>query len=137
MKDKRPDPLVVKSKTGIRPARAWDAEMIMSDPLGTEYELHKVSKRKPAQHRTYWKALDLVIKSTGRWATAEHLHDELKVACGYYRVAVSMDNGTSLILPDSTAWAKMDQDQWQSYMNKAMEVLSGAIGFDPLGFLEE
>lgn len=137
VRDKLPAPLVVKSANGIRPARAWDLETIVLDPIGTEYELHRVSKRKPKQHRTYWKALGLVVKSTDRWATSAHLHEELKLACGYYRVAKSLNTGQDLILPDSTAWDKMDQSEFQTYMDKAMEVLSKAVGFDPLQFLEE
>lgn len=136
-RDKPPAPLVVKSANGLRPLRAWDAEGLMADPIGTEYELHRVSKRKPKQHRTYWKALGLVVKSTDRWATAAHLHDELKIACGFYRVAKNLRTGNELILPDSTAWDKMDQADWQIYMDKAMGVLSGAVGFDVLQFLEE
>lgn len=137
VRDKPPAPLVVKAANGIRPARAWDMEAVMADPIGTEYELHRVSKRKPAQHRTYWKALGLVVKSTDRWATASHLHDELKLACGYYRVVKSLSTGHDILMPDSTAWDKMDQSEWAVYFDKAMEVLSGAVGFDPLAFLEE
>lgn len=136
-KDKPPAPMVVKSVNGIRPARAWDMEAVLADPIGTEYELHRLSKRKPAQHRTYWKALGLVVKSTDRWATAVHLHDELKLACGYYRVTKSLSTGEDILMPDSTAWDKMDQVEWQAYMDKAMQVLSSAVGFDPLAFLEE
>lgn len=136
-KDKRPNPMAVKTPQGIRPLRSWDVEVIMADPPGTEYELLKASKRKPAQHRTYWKALDLVVKSTGRWATSEHLHDELKIACGYYRVAKSLSTGQDLILPDSTAWSKMDQDSFKVYMDAAMAKLSEAVQFDPLSFLED
>lgn len=135
--DKPPVPMLVKTRGGIRPARAWDGEALMADPDGTEYEAHKISKRKPKQHRTYWKALALVVKSTGRWATVSHLHDELKVACGFYRVAKSLRTGQDMIYPDSTAWDKMDQDQWREYMNAAMATLSEAVGFDPLAFLEE
>lgn len=135
--DKPPSPIVVKSPNGIRALRSWDLEAIASDPIGTEYELNRVSKRKPKQHRTYWKALGLVVKSTDKWATSAHLHDELKIACGYYRIAKNLRSGQELILPDSTAWDKMDQAEWQVYFDKAMEVLSGAVGFDPLSFLEE
>ena len=137
VRDKPPAPLVVKSANGIRPARSWDLEAIASDPIGTEYELHRVSGRKPKQHRTYWKALGLVVKATDRWATAAHLHDELKIACGYYRIAKSLRSGQELILPDSTAWDKMDQSEFQAFMDKAMETLTRAVGFDPLAFLEE
>lgn len=137
VRDKPPAPLVVKASNGIRPARSWDLEAITPDPIGTEYELHRVSKRKPKQHRTYWKALGLVVKSTGRWATSAHLHEETKIACGYYRVAKNLRTGQDLILPDSTAWDKMDQTEFGVYFDKAMEIISKAVGFDPLAFLEE
>lgn len=137
VRDKPPAPLVVKSANGLRPLRSWDLEAIAGDGIGTEYELNRVSKRKPKQHRTYWKALGLVVKSTDRWATSAHLHDELKIACGYYRIAKNLRNGQELILPDSTAWDKMDQAEFQAYMDRAMETLSKAVGFDPLAFLEE
>lgn len=136
-KDKPPSPMLVKTEKGIRPARAWDAEAILADPVGTEYEAVRVSKRKPRQHRTYWKALSLVVKATDKWATAIHLHDELKVACGYYRVATNLSTGAQMIMPDSTAWDKMDQADFGQYFDKAMGVLSEAVGFDVLAFLEE
>ena len=137
VRDKPPAPLVVKSANGLRPLRSWDLEAIAGDGIGTEYELTRVSKRKPKQHRTYWKALGLVVKSTDRWATSAHLHADLKLSCGYYRKSYNLKTGEEMLMPDSTAWDKMDQAEWQVYFDKAMEVLSGAVGFDPLSFLEE
>lgn len=136
MKDKAPNPMVVRTEKGLRPHRAWDAEDLANDPIGTEYELVKVSRRKPKQHRTYWRALNLVVKSTGRWPTAEHLHDELKLACGYYRKASNLATGDIMLIPDSTAFDKMDQDQWQAYMDQAMKLIADECGFDPLAWLE-
>lgn len=133
----KPPPInVIRTEKGLRPARAWDAEGLSNDPIGTEYELVKVSRRKPRQHRTYWRALGLVVKSTNRWATAEHLHDELKLACGYYRKAANLATGEIMLIPDSTAFDKMDQDQWQRFMDCAMELIAAECGFDPLSWLE-
>jgi hypothetical protein len=136
-RDKEPPPLAVKTEKGLKPFRSWDLEALLPDPIGTQYELARVSRRKPKQHRTYWKALGVVVKATDRWATSSHLHDELKIACGYYRVAKNLRTSQELILPDSTAWDKMDQAEWQTYMDKAMEMLARAVGFDPLAFLDE
>jgi len=134
--DKAPPPMAVRTEKGLRPARAWDAEALSNDPLNTEYELVKVTRRKPKQHRTYWRALGLVVKATNRWPDAVHLHDELKLAAGFYRKAINMANGDLMLIPDSTAFDKMDQDQWQAYMNKAMELIAQECGFDPLSWLE-
>jgi len=136
VKDKAPPPMAVKTEKGLRPARAWDAEALSDDPFGTEYEMVKVTKRKPKQHRTYWRALSLVCKASNRWPTAEHLHDELKLACGFYRKAASLSTGEIMLIPDSTAFDKMNQDEWQSYMDHAMKLLSAECGYDPLAWLE-
>lgn len=137
VKDKAPPPMAVKTEKGLRPARAWDAEALSDHPFGTEYELVRITKRKPKQHRTYWRALSLVVKNgSNRWPTAEHLHDEIKLACGYYRKAANLATGEIMLIPDSTAFDKMDQVQWQAFMDRAMELVAQECGFDPLAFLE-
>lgn len=128
--------MAIKTEKGLRPHRSWDAEALSDDPLGTEYELVKVVRRKPRQHRTYWRALGLVVKATNRWPTAEHLHDEIKLACGYYRKAANLVTGEIMLIPDSTAFDKMDQEQWQLFMDEAMRLISVECGFDPLAWLE-
>ncbi len=137
-KDKAPPPMAVKTEKGLRPARAWDAEALAADPLGTEYDLVKINRRRPRQHRTYWRALNLVVKSgaSNRWPTAEHLHDELKLAAGFYRKAANLATGEIMLIPDSTAFDKMDQEQWQIYMDRAMELIAAETGYDPLAWLE-
>jgi hypothetical protein len=137
-KDKAPPPMAVKTEKGLRPARAWDAEALSADALNTEYELVKVTRRKPKQHRTYWRALNLVVKggASNRWPTAEHLHDELKLAAGFYRKAANLATGEIMLIPDSTAFDKMGQDEWQVYMDRAMELIAQECGIDPLAWLE-
>lgn len=137
VRDKPPAPMIVKTEKGLRPLRSWDQDSILSDPTGTEYEAVKVGKRKPKQHRTYWKALSLAVKSTDKWASAEHLHEELRLACGFYRTAVNLSTGQIMLIADSTAFGSMDQEAWQLYMDKAMEVLAKTIGYDPLAFIDE
>jgi hypothetical protein len=134
--DKPPAPMVIRTERGLRPARSWDAEALAQDPLNTEYGLVRINRRKPRQHRTYWRALGLVVKATDRWASAEHLHDEIKLACGYYRKAANLVTGEIMLIPDSTAFDKMDQAQWQAFMDKAMELIAQKCGFDPLSWLE-
>ncbi len=136
IKDRPPPPTVTRTDKGLRPANAWDAEALSTDPIGTEYELAKITRRKPKQHRTYWRALNLVVKATNRWPDAEHLHDEIKLACGYYRKAANLATGEMMLIPDSTAFDKMDQEQWQHFMDRAMELIAAECGFDPLAWLE-
>lgn len=134
--DKPPLPMVVRSEKGLRPARAWDAEDLAADPIGTEYELVKISRRKPRQHRTYWRALALVVKATSKWPTKEKLHRDIKLTLGYVDKAVNLKTGEIVLVPDSTAFDEMDQDAWQVFMDQAMQLIADECGFDPLAWLE-
>lgn len=135
-KDRPPAPMVTRTEKGLRPSRAWDAEDLAGDPIGTEYELVKVTRRKPKQHRTYWRALGLVVKSTDRWPTKDKLHEDIKFALGFVEKRANLLTGEIMLVPDSTAFDAMDQDEWQVFMDKAMELIAAECGFDPLAWLE-
>lgn len=125
-----------KEARGIVPASAYDAEALAAFPLGTEFDLAPRTKRSLPQHRTYWKALTEVVKATGTWPTAEHLHDALKRDLGFIDVRINLI-GQPYLSTDSTAFDEMDQAAFQTYFDQAMARLTEVVGFDPLAFLEE
>jgi hypothetical protein len=135
-KDKPSAPIVRKGQKGIHGVSAYDAEILMSDPVGTEYDLVKRSRRSLPQHRLYWQVLTQVIRATGKWPTPEHLHHELKLICGYRMTVVNWETGEVSIAVDSTAFDAMNQDEFKFYFDLAMEKLAEHVGFDPLAFME-
>lgn len=136
-KDKTPPPMVQLTKQGLRPVDQEDAARIASDDRGTQYDLIKRTKRRSKQLRTYWKALHLVVQGDDRWPTAEHLHDALKLSCGYVRQALNLETAEIVEIIDSIAFDKMTQPEFQQYMDKAMKLLAETVGYDPLQFLHE
>ena len=135
-KDKAPSPIVRRTAKGFQPVSAYDAEILMADPVGTEYDLVKRSRRSLPQHRLYWQALTMVVRATGKWPTPEHLHHELKLACGYRMTVVDWETGEISQAVDSTSFDAMTHDEFKAYFDKAMEKLAEHVGFDPLGFYE-
>lgn len=136
-REKPPHIEVVMTPRGLRPHTAADAESMVAVSLGHTFELVPITKRSDKQLRTYWKALGMVVKATGRWPTAEHLHDELKFACGYRRKFIDWNTGEVIERPDSIALNEMSHEEFCEYMNQAMARLAEAVEFDPLAFLEE
>lgn len=136
-REKQPHIEVVMTPRGLRPFTSFDAEAMVALTLGHTFELVPVTKRSNRQLRTYWKALGLVVKTTQRWPTAEHLHDELKWACGFRSKFVDWETGEVRERPDSIALDKMDHAEFCNFMDQAMAKLADAIGFDPLAFLSE
>lgn len=133
-RDKCPAPIVRKEARGLSPVSAFFAEMVMDDPVGTEYDLVKRSKRSNPQNALYWSILGHVVSATGKWATAEKLHDALKRAAGFVTINHDM-NGNEFITTDSTAFEAMSSDEFRVYFDAAMERLADALGFDPIAYL--
>ncbi len=127
--------IVRKTPKGLQPASGYDAELVLSAPIGTEFRMAPLTKRSVPQHRTYWKALSEVCRATDKWPTAEHLHDALKRACGYVTVTHGLD-GKPYVTTDSTSFDAMNAPEFKAYMDRAMAQLADAIGYDPLAFLE-
>ena len=135
-KDAPPPPIVRKEARGLSPVSAYDAELIMSDPLGTEYDLVPRTKRSVPHHRLYWQALRIAVNSTGRWPNSKALHRDLKITLGYVEKAVNLNTGEVLIVPDSIAFDQMSQKDFAEYFDKAMAKLGEALGFDALSFVD-
>ena len=136
-REKPPLIQVVMTPRGLRPHTAYDAEQIVSVSLGHTFELTPVTKRSTPQLRTYWKALGVVVRSTGKWPNAEKLHKDIKFTLGYVEESVNIDTGEVTISPDSVALDKMDHETFCRFMDQAMELLTRKVGFDPLAFLSE
>ena len=132
--EKRPPIIVKKTARGLSPVMHADADELVSLPMGTEFDLIPRTKRSHRQLRLYWGALHEVVRATGLWPTAEHLHDDLKLICGYSRKAVNWDTGEVSTIPDSTAFNAMRADEFRVYFDTAMKKLAEHVGYDPLAF---
>jgi len=121
----------------LDPVSPYDAEEISKMANGTEFDLVKRSSRSNKQLRTYWKALGGAVRSTSKWATPEHLHDDLVFACGFTRWGIDLNTGEARKTRDSIALDAMSPDEFKVYFDTAMEKLAEAIGYDPLRFLGE
>lgn len=135
-REKAPPPIVRKTQRGIAPVSGYEAERLMADPVGTEYDLVKRSRRSNPQNGLYWQILSQVVRATGKWPTKEHLHHELKIVCGFRMTVVDWETGEATQAVDSTAFDEMKPDEFNRYFELAMAKLADHLGFDPLSFSE-
>lgn len=123
---------------GLSPSSRFDAELLDEYPKGTEVEVYIKRKRSLPQMRLYWKLLHEVIATTGaKYPSAEHLHDGLKLALGYTSEVINAETGEVHVIPDSVAFSRMDQRQFQEFFQRAQELLARLTGVDPLSLLSE
>lgn len=136
-KDKPPHIEAIMTARGLRAHTPSDAEMLVSLPIGKVFEIVPVSQRSNKQLRTYWKALGLVVKATGKWPSAEKLHDDIKFTLGYRTLVANLKTGEVTENVDSIALDKMEHDVFCKFMTDAMDLIADHVGFDPLQFLQE
>lgn len=135
-REKAPAPIVRKTARGIAPVSGYEAERLMADPVGTEYDLVKRSRRSNPHNALYWSVLAQVVRATGKWPSSSHLHHELKLACGYRMTVVDWETGGTSQAVDSIAFDEMTQDEFNAYFETAMGKLADHLGFDPLAYSE-
>lgn len=135
-REKPPAPMATKTARGFSPVAAYDAELLWADPVGTEYDMVKRTKRSLPQLRLYWSMLHRVVSATGKWPDAEHLHSDLKIVLGYYVRTVNVLTGEVRLEPDSAALDRMTADEFMKFFDAAKAELSRHLRFDPMAFME-
>lgn len=129
-----PTPIIRRTIKGFALGDAYSAELVERDPVGTEYDLVKRSRRSLPQHRLYWQALSAIVRATEQWPTAEHLHSDIKLTLGYTRKSVNLRTGEVVLSVDSTGFDAMPSDEFKLFFDKAMKLISEQCGIDPLEF---
>lgn len=124
----------VELKDGqLLPITEYDALMLDKAKNGQAYTLTSTGRRSNPHINKYWVILDKVVEATGeKWPSKEHLHDELKYACGYFRIRYSEISEMFMRYPDSIGFDDMNQQEFNGYFEMAMAKLAEALGYDPL-----
>ncbi len=99
---------------------------------GDEVQLQPVAKdRSTPQMRLFWQILEHVAKAS-HWESPERLLVALKIRLGRYDL-MKLPNGKAVPVPHSISFAKMDHEDFQKFMDDAMEVICSEVlgGYDP------
>lgn len=89
--------------------------------------------RKGSHHRLYWAILSKVAENSDAYKNGEALHEAILYQMGRYdkRVIVQPDGEVHVTFDrHSTAFAKMDQAEFQAFYDEAMLMIQNDMGFD-------
>ncbi len=126
--------IVTKTKAGLSPVSAFEAELLDRYPTGAELEITVKQRRSLPLHRTYFAMLAYVNGATEAYPTVEKLNEAIKMHLGYVTTFRRFD-GEEIIMADSIAFAAMDQAAFKVFFDQATKALTEKFGFDPLTFL--
>lgn len=101
------------------PSTPYDLERCQMYKRGQQLKADKLVKpRSLPMQGMYWACLSQFVQATECVPTAEHLHNLIKMKTGYVTPAV-MPDGTLYWIPDSTAFDKMGQSEFNDFVAKA------------------
>lgn len=114
---------------GLFPADKKAGQAIRRLGEGETITVRLLRGRSWKQNAFYWHVLERAVASTGRWRTPQELHAALRIATGYVD-EVTMLTGRRVLVPRSTGFTAMTQDEAQAYYDAAFTLLSDTIGVD-------
>lgn len=112
----------------LAPVSQFDADMLAELSSGADVEVSFKQRRSAPQLRAYWVWLAEVVKATECAPNAEHLHETLKLATGYVTRVRRLD-GTTIEIPDSVAFSRMEGAEFTGYFRRAERLVAEHFGF--------
>lgn len=106
-------------------------------PKDEDIEIRVVRERSLPQLRLFWQVLDHVANNS-KYESAEKLLAALKVRLGRYDI-VQLFDGRRVVAPQSIAFARMEQGEFQRFMDEALKVICDEVlgGYDPDRLIRE
>lgn len=128
-REKRPIICTVTPQ-GLRPASAFDAEVLDQYKHGSTVEVKLMQRRSIPELRAYWAGLHTAVEATDVYPSAEHLHEAIKIALKLTTPVMTLD-GKLVLVPDSVAIAKMDGAAFKAFFRQAERLVIERFGFNP------
>ncbi|GAB9092349.1 hypothetical protein [Bradyrhizobium elkanii] len=118
--------LVRKVDGHLIPHAAYDVEMFQSIPENVPVRAQFAQPRSGPRHRLYRVILRIVTNNTDLFASEESLHDTLLLANGVVR-PVMTTAGEIIMIPSSTAFDAMGEEDFKAYFDAALETIQSHI----------
>ncbi|MEY9147494.1 MULTISPECIES: hypothetical protein [Bradyrhizobium] len=118
--------LVRKVDGHLIPHAAYDVEMFQSIPENVPVRTQFAQPRSGPRHRLYRVILRIVTNNTDLFASEESLHDTLLLANGVVR-PVMTTAGEIIMIPSSTAFDAMGEEDFKAYFDAALETIQSHI----------
>ena len=110
------------------PASPYEIDALLEYPEGKDLWVTIRRKRSTVHNAKYWAMLKEVVESGATtYNSAADLHKVLKIELGYVKHIVRL-NGDIVLEPDSTAFDRMDQDEFNRFYEGAERLIAEHFG---------
>ena len=129
-KDKRPTPIVRLTGGRLTPVSAYDQEELAGFSNGAEFDLKLRGKRSVPHNSLYWLQIGHIVAGTDAWATAEKMHEWIKVKLGYVSPIFGPKGDVIGMTVDSASFKAMDQAAFNVFHEKAAALIAREMGIN-------
>lgn len=112
----------VRKGSMLFPASERAERIIREMPFNKQVLLEARTARNAKHHDQFWGILDALVDATGKFPNSEKLNNALKMQLGITDEFWTLD-GEVHIMPGSTAWSAMPNEQFNDYFDKAMAII--------------
>jgi hypothetical protein len=119
----------------LTPVTRYDAESMEAYKESQIFNVVASSERSNPHHKLYWTILKAVVDATAMWPTPQKLHNQIKFLTGYYSSVINGKSGEVFYVVDSISFESMDQQEFSTFFDAAMEILSNRLETDPMELL--
>ena len=114
--------LLVREGSKLAAADPISAEIIANIKLRETVTASIRRPRNPKHHRKLWALLSVVFENQTAFATIEDLLGAIKLATGLFDNGKTVD-GIPYVVPQSISFAAMDQNRFEQWYDKALDVI--------------
>lgn len=111
----------------VQPVDPRSAEIWADLPRGKVLRAKVQQPRNVQHHRKLFALLGVVFPHQEHYATVEGLLDGIKLATGHTREVVNAETGEHHLSPASIAFDKMDQDAFEQFYDRAVDLICRRI----------
>jgi len=115
--------LAAKGLGHLTPVDATGEDALRKLKFGDVVTVEVKKPRNGKHHRLYWALVSMVWENQERYATAEELHEALKVSAGIC-TQVELPSGQVVKIPGSIAFDKMDQTEFGQFYDRICDLIA-------------
>jgi hypothetical protein len=118
---------LVRTDKGLAPIDDESVKAIQKVKVGSNIYCEFKPRRNMKFHKKYWALLNAVLINQEHFKTVDNIHEAVKYRAGYYETIFTF-NGESFIKTKSISFHTLDNMEFESFYNTAIDVCVELVG---------
>lgn len=127
-----------RTVAGLKAVDDQGTEILRKVKVGEIVQCELNKPRNLAHHRKFWALLNVFWAAAGDWSSPYGVLIELKVRLGHVQEVLIRETGEIVKVPKSISFAQMDQNEFDTFYERAlMELCKMGGGIEPTALRQE